>query len=73
MRAITVQQLLAERKVWRESFTNRRMSENEIVVDPGDDVICDLCNEDITTDLVWIERSYALCEVCSIKIKGTPE
>ena len=52
------------------------MPQEEIVVDCGDDVICDFCNDDYTES----EKtggcaigSYSICPKCSKKLEAVPD
>ena len=47
-----------------------------IKVDVGDDVICDICNDDYTESKELggvLIGSYAVCPKCAVKTKGTPD
>lgn len=37
------------------------------VVDAEDEVICDLCNGEVTDSVLWIKGSYLYCQDCRRK------
>lgn len=60
IRKRTVEQALAAQKF---------QSENVIVVDPEDEIICDVCNDEIVEALIWVNSYGAYCSKCRRRVK----
>jgi hypothetical protein len=74
MRAIMRDQLLEEREEWRRQAHAAAAKDTSIIVmDPDDEIICDFCNGEIETDLIWIYKSNALCGSCGSRISAKEE
>ncbi len=48
----------------KELAAFKRQCPNAIVCDAGDEIICDVCNDEILTELILIDEGYALCDDC---------
>lgn len=62
MRVLNSEAFLEERKSWRQMVEANRQP-NDIVVDPGDEIICDSCNDNIE-GLIYLDSWGARCLNC---------
>lgn len=44
-----------------------QLPDGVIVCDPGDDIVCDICNADVVEDPVHVEGSWLWCPDCRKK------
>ncbi len=65
-RSISREQFLNERReeISRLQEINWLFPDTVIFSDPEDDIICDVCNNDILEETVHIEDEFAKCESC---------
>lgn len=71
--AVPIQEFLTRRRESVEAAKEAaKTNPNMIVVDPDDEIICDLCNELVVDDavidgVVWIKRDSVYCSTCRRK------
>jgi hypothetical protein len=63
-------------KVDRKEFIAKRNMEIKeakqsnlfmFVTDPGDLVVCDLCNEDVNDEVLYVDDTWLFCNKCIMK------
>lgn len=56
-------QVLAERFEWRQRVERAR-GPNDVVLDPGDEIICDMCNDLVEGDEMYEIEGWLWCPRC---------
>lgn len=71
--AVPVQDFLRRRREGIEEAKKAAVTNpNMIVVDPEDDIICDVCNAGVIDDemsegVIWVHRNMVYCSTCRRK------
>lgn len=60
---ISVFDFMAQREAWRKDVAELAGPE-DIIMDPGDDIVCDYCNVDVTEDPLHIINDMLVCPEC---------
>lgn len=63
LNTISVKHFLMKRAIWRQTVEEHK-GPNDIIADPGDEIICDLCNADVTEDPLYLDGTYLVCPSC---------
>jgi hypothetical protein len=69
---IPIQKFMKAREAWRKQIEQSKGPNDIIWCDPGDEIICDLCNADAFDEasqevLLAYEGAYLVCKECAEK------